>query len=199
MPMTAEITPHGETSPDEVIEVHDGKIRFFRALLFPFFDVWWSSLLNIVLVTLLQYVPIVGQMIVQGWSVEVSRRVRAGLRPAQPHWDSFSAYVTGWLRFLLTGFVVWLIGFLFYTLPCWILATALFIRALMGWIDNGYKWYLKLQDPAASSEMTITFNTVSTWAGNMILDSLTEYGLKIAAFMLFCCLMQLIHAGGKVR
>ena len=94
--MTTEITPRGKSCAQAAAVPHDGKIRFFRALSFPFLDKPWHWLLNLTLIALLQFVPFLGLIIIQGWSLEVSRRVRQGHSQPLPRWATFWDYLKGW-------------------------------------------------------------------------------------------------------
>lgn len=64
---------------------------FTRALTFPFDDDEWLKKLGIA--TLVQFIPLIGQIILQGWSYEISRRVRAGDPKPLPAWDDFGEFL----------------------------------------------------------------------------------------------------------
>lgn len=64
---------------------------FTRALTFPFDDDEWLKKLGIA--TLVQFIPLIGQIILQGWSYEISRRVRAGDPKPLPAWEDFGEFL----------------------------------------------------------------------------------------------------------
>lgn len=99
---------------------------FVRALSFPFDDDEWLKKLGIAV--LVQFIPIVGQMILQGWSFQISQRVKRGDPEALPGWDEFG-------EFLRQGFSITLAN-LIYQIP-----TLIFICLA------SFAWVL----PAASS------------------------------------------------
>lgn len=74
---------------------------FTRALMFPFDDEEWLKKLGIgVLVGL---IPIIGQMTQQGWSFEITKRVRRGDPRPLPDWSDFGGLLgTGFKLFIAT-------------------------------------------------------------------------------------------------
>ncbi len=72
---------------------------FTRALMFPFDDDEWLKKLGIgVLVSL---IPIIGTMTLQGWSFEITRRVRRGDAVPLPDWSDFGGLLgTGFKLFI---------------------------------------------------------------------------------------------------
>lgn len=85
---------------------------FVRALTFPFDDNEWLKKLGIA--TLIQFIPILGQIVLQGWSVEISQRVKRGSPEPLPGWDQFSEYIG-------KGFTVFIAN-LIYQIPTVIFA-----------------------------------------------------------------------------
>ncbi len=85
---------------------------FTRALMFPFEDEEWLKKLGIgVLVGL---IPIIGQMTQQGWSFEITKRVRRGDPAPLPDWSDFGGL-------LGTGFKLF-VAALIYQIPTLIFA-----------------------------------------------------------------------------
>lgn len=85
---------------------------FTRALMFPFDDEEWLKKLGIGV--LIGLIPIIGTMTQQGWSFEITRRVRRGDAVPLPDWSDFGGL-------LGTGFKLF-IAALVYQIPTLIFA-----------------------------------------------------------------------------
>lgn len=85
---------------------------FVKALSFPFDDDEWLKKLGIA--TLVQLIPILGQIVLQGWSFEISQRVKRGSPEPLPGWDQFG-------DLLSKGFTVFIAN-LVYQIPTVIFA-----------------------------------------------------------------------------
>ncbi len=183
----------------------DGQVRFFRTLAGPFLDKPWHWVPNILAVVGLSYVPVLGWMVSWGWTLAITRRYRTDPRAALPRWDGVGGYLRGWLHFLLCGFFVWVVGFLFYTLPCVLLATGLFIKELIekyNTVNGAFKWAYAWWQGKQTSD-----GGGGEWTGERIQGMVVGYvadnagwlGLKVGVTVLCFCLAQMVFAGGVVR
>jgi hypothetical protein len=80
---------------------------FSRALTYPFDDDEWLQKLG--LATLIQFIPIVGPIVLLGWSLEISTRVKRQDPTPLPDWSEFGEY-------LRKGFLIF-VAYLVYQLP----------------------------------------------------------------------------------
>ena len=80
---------------------------FMRALTFPFEDEEWLKKLG--LGVLIQFIPIVGSLALQGWSFELSKRVKNNDPVPLPDWSDFGGK-------LGKGFMIFL-AMLIYQIP----------------------------------------------------------------------------------
>jgi hypothetical protein len=80
---------------------------FSRALTYPFDDDEWLQKLG--LATLIQFIPIVGSIVLGGWSLEISTRVKRQDPTPLPDWSEFGEY-------LRKGFLLFVAG-LVYQIP----------------------------------------------------------------------------------
>jgi hypothetical protein len=78
-----------------------------RAITYPFDDDEWLQKLG--LGVLIQLIPIVGAFVLQGWSLEISRRVKRNDPTPLPNWQTFG-------DFLREGFLIF-VAQLIYQLP----------------------------------------------------------------------------------
>lgn len=78
---------------------------FGRAFTFVFDDEEWLK--KIALGAVISLIPIVGQFVVMGWGLEVTRRLIKEEGEALPGWDDFGGY-------LVSGLMVFVIGFVYY-------------------------------------------------------------------------------------
>ena len=85
---------------------------FGRSFSFVFEDKDWLTKVLIAAVVFL--IPIIGQLIVLGWALEITRRVIQGESPELPDWSDFGGHVGRGLKAFVVGFV--------YALPIIILA-----------------------------------------------------------------------------
>ncbi len=98
---------------------------FTRALMFPFDDDEWLKKLGIGV--LVQFIPIIGQITLQGWSFEISKRVKRNERVLLPDWSNFGGLLS-------QGFMLFLAG-LIYQIPTIIfacIATFVWVLPAMG-------------------------------------------------------------------
>lgn len=94
---------------------------FMRAATFPFDDDEWLKKLGIA--TLIQFIPLVGQMVLQGWSFEISRRVKQNDVNPLPDWEEF-------MEFLKTGFIIFVAN-LVYQIPTVIFACIMMVTSVL--------------------------------------------------------------------
>lgn len=85
---------------------------FSRALTYPFDDDEWLQKLG--LAVLIQFIPIVGPIVLLGWSLEISTRVKRNDPTPLPAWSEFGDY-------LRRGFLLF-VAYLVYQLPTIIFA-----------------------------------------------------------------------------
>jgi hypothetical protein len=78
-----------------------------KAFSFPFEDKDWIS--KILIVALISLIPIVGQLFVTGWGLEIARRIIRQDLDTLPGYNDFGGYI-------LRGFLVGVIGFI-YAIP----------------------------------------------------------------------------------
>lgn len=72
---------------------------FTRALTYPFDDQDWLK--KIGLGVLIQFIPVIGQFALQGWSFEISKRVRRNDPFPLPDWSNFGGLLSkGFMLFL---------------------------------------------------------------------------------------------------
>lgn len=80
---------------------------FGQAITYPFDDDEWLKKLG--LAVLIQLIPLVGSFVLQGWSLEISRRVKRRDPLPLPNWQTFG-------DFLMEGFLIF-VAQLIYQLP----------------------------------------------------------------------------------
>ncbi len=98
---------------------------FTRALTYPFEDNDWLKKLG--LGVLIQFIPLIGQFTLQGWSFEISKRVRSNDPTPLPDWSNFGGLLS-------KGFMLFLAG-LIYQIPTVIfacVATFVWVLPAMG-------------------------------------------------------------------
>lgn len=195
--MTAELTPEAGPSPEGATAVYDGRVRFFRALAYPFFDKPWHWLLNLTLITLLQYVPFVGLLVIQGWSLEVSRRVRAGDPNPLPRWATFWDYLKGWWGCLVGGLVLWLIWVVVYEIPGILLTVILLVKFAWEMWHTGYGWYQSYQNGQPMPEFTTEM--AFTWGTNYLVGFLVEKAIVLSISLALIVIGHVMYCGGMVR
>lgn len=78
---------------------------FGKAFTFVFDDEEWLK--KIALAAVISLIPIVGSLVVMGWGLEVTKRVIRKELEELPGWEDFGGY-------LLSGFMVLVIGFVFF-------------------------------------------------------------------------------------
>ncbi len=142
-----------------------------RAFTYVFEDKDWLT--KILVAGLIMLIPIIGQMIVVGWGLEVTRRVIQGEEPVLPDWSDFGGHVMRGLKALVVGLV--------YGLPLIILgicngalgalsnpdlvgydtaqtmaAVVAAVGLLVGCINLIYSLFLGVVLPAAFANMVVT-------------------------------------------
>jgi hypothetical protein len=90
---------------------------FTRALMFPFDDQDWLKKLG--LGVLIQFIPVVGAFALQGWSYELTKRVKNSDPVPLPDWSDFGGLLS-------RGFMVFLAS-LIYQLPTVVFACVAYI------------------------------------------------------------------------
>lgn len=76
---------------------------FMRALSFPFDDDEWLK--KIGLAVLIQLIPLVGVIALQGWSYEISRRVKEHDPEPLPGWSDFGGTLAKGLNLFIAGLI----------------------------------------------------------------------------------------------
>lgn len=99
----------------------DGSLQFGTAFNFAMKDPKWFS--KVAVVGLLQYVPILGFLVIRGWRLELARRVYRGVERPLPTWEDFGGKLTKGA----TLFGVWLL----YQLPSLIGSALMFVLVLL--------------------------------------------------------------------
>jgi len=78
-------------------------MEFGKAFSFPFEDQEWLTKLGIAALVML--IPILGQFIVAGWALEITRRVIQRDPQPLPDWSDFVGHLVRGLQVLVIGFV----------------------------------------------------------------------------------------------
>jgi len=97
-------------------------MEFGKAFTYVFEDDDW--IMKTIIAALVSLIPIIGQIIVMGWGLEVTRRVIKQEPNPLPDWSDFGGHI-------VKGLVAWVIGFV-YALPIiliWICPTVLLAAA----------------------------------------------------------------------
>lgn len=87
---------------------------FSLSFSFPFQDEGWVK--KIVLTTVISLIPIIGQLALIGWLVELTRRVIRGDAEPLPDWADFGGILVLGLKMFAIGFV-YAIPLMFMTIP----------------------------------------------------------------------------------
>jgi hypothetical protein len=195
--MSVEPLPHVEPPPTAIEPspepLHDGKLRFFRALSFPFRDRPWHWGFNLALIVLAQYVPFLGPILAQGWSKEVARRVRAGDPHPLPRWPTFWGYFKG----------CWAVWFV-YTIPGLILAAIVFANTVWSIITQIWKhspkvinWINGTPNPEPAEPLT----TQALWdmSVNLVVSTVVQKSIIFSISTFLIVLAHLMWCGGMVR
>ncbi|HEX9597358.1 MAG TPA: DUF4013 domain-containing protein [Anaerolineales bacterium] len=77
---------------------------FGLAFSFPFQDEKWVT--KLLIAAGLSLIPVIGQIVVLGWSLEITRRVIQGNPEPLPDWSDFGGYLMLGLKGLVVGFVL---------------------------------------------------------------------------------------------
>lgn len=95
---------------------------FGLAFSYPFQDEEWAK--KIVLTAVISLIPIIGQLALVGWMVDLSRRVINGESNPMPDWTDFGGLLVLGLKMSVIGFV-YVLPLLFVSFP-WAIMDALF-------------------------------------------------------------------------
>lgn len=85
---------------------------FVRALTFPFDDQDWLKKLGLAI--LIPFIPLIGQWAIQGWSFEITKRVKRNDPVPLPDWSDFGGHI-------MKGLMLWL-ALMIYQIPTLIFA-----------------------------------------------------------------------------
>jgi hypothetical protein len=143
-------------------------MEFSRAFSFPFEDQEW--LRKLVIAALISLIPIVGQIFLIGWMLDVTRRVIIRDATPLPEIDFGRQLIDG-----LKGMVVGLV----YTIPVYIILAPIWIIALMSQnIDqNTFGWLISLVSICCTGlvvfyALLLAFITPAAFTNMVVKDSL---------------------------